>query len=191
MNHADIITVGDTMISEAELDKLGLPRNSLKITHPRTGEVGYRAAIEVFHQLHCLNLVRQAVYKDYYKQHGGDVGGAESKEDLMGHVGMFKSSLSSKLSQGYPVPVSDPACRDGGPAHSSPKLTKTDHCIETLRTNLMCQSDIGVFTFKLFPEYGFPDDDYWPDFNTWHTCRNFEAVRAWAVEHTVAWDHNV
>ena len=72
-----------------------------------------------------------------------------------------------------------------------PKLTEADHCIETLRTNLMCQSDIGVFTFKLFPEYGFADDDYWPDFNTLHTCRNFEAVRAWAVEHTVAWDHNV
>ncbi|CAK7207412.1 hypothetical protein SEUCBS139899_010222 [Sporothrix eucalyptigena] len=144
--------IGDTMISEEELDRLGLPRNSLKITHPRTGEVGYRAALEVFHQLHCLNLVRQAVYKDYYKMHGGDVGGAESKEDLMGHV---------------------------------------DHCIETLRTNLMCQSDIGIFTFKLFPEYGFADDDYWPDFNTLHTCRNFEAVRAWAVEHTVAWDHNV
>ncbi|ERS97142.1 hypothetical protein HMPREF1624_06472 [Sporothrix schenckii ATCC 58251] len=144
--------IGDTMISEEELDKLGLPRNSLKITHPRTGEVGYRAALEVFHQLHCLNLVRQAVYKDYYKHHGGDVGGADSKEDLMGHV---------------------------------------DHCIETLRTNLMCQSDIGIFTFKLFPEYGFADDDYWPDFNTLHTCRNFEAVRSWAVEHTVAWDHNV
>lgn len=112
MNHADIILVGDTMISEAELDKLGLPRNSLKITHPRTGEVGYRAAIEVFHQLHCLNLVRQAVYRDYYKQHGGDVGGAESKEDLMGHVGMFKTKFP-KLSC-YPVPVSDPAYRDGG-----------------------------------------------------------------------------
>ncbi|EFX00321.1 hypothetical protein CMQ_7323 [Grosmannia clavigera kw1407] len=144
--------IGDTMISEKELDDLGLPRNSLKIAHPKTGEVGYRAALEVFHQLHCLNLVRQAVYKDYYKEHGGDVGEAESKEDLMGHV---------------------------------------DHCIETLRTNLMCQSDIGVFTFKLFPEYGFPDDDYWPDFNTLHTCRNFEAIRTWAVDHTVSWDHNV
>lgn len=79
------------MISEKELDDLGLPRNSLKITHPKTGEVGYRAALEVFHQLHCLNLVRQAVYKDYYKKHGGDVGEAESKEDLMGHVGKQSS----------------------------------------------------------------------------------------------------
>lgn len=77
------------MISEEELDRLGLPRNSLKITHPRTGEVGYRAALEVFHQLHCLNLVRQAVYKDYYMLHGGDVGEADGKEDLMGHVGKF------------------------------------------------------------------------------------------------------
>ncbi len=75
------------MISEEELDKLGLPKNSLKIKHPRTGADGYRAAVEVFHQLHCLNLIRQAVYKDYYRYHGGDVGEAEGKEDLQGHVG--------------------------------------------------------------------------------------------------------
>lgn len=75
------------MISKEELDRLGLPQDSLKIKHPRTGVEGYRAAVEVFHQLHCLNLVRQAVYKDYYQYHGGDVGEAESKEDLAGHVG--------------------------------------------------------------------------------------------------------
>ncbi len=57
--------------------------------------------------------------------------------------------------------------------------------------NLMCQSDIGIFTFRLYPEYGYDMDDYWPDFSTLHTCRNFEDIRAWAVDHTVAWDHNV
>jgi hypothetical protein len=79
--------VGDQMISPAELERLGLPKDSLKMKHPKTGEEGYRAAVEVFHQLHCLNLIRQAVYKDYYKEHGGDVGDADSKEDLQGHVG--------------------------------------------------------------------------------------------------------
>ena len=80
-------TVGDQMISQEEVDRLGLPKDSLKIKHPKTGKEGYRAAVEVFHQLHCLNLIRQAVYKDYYKDLTGDVGEADGKEDLDGHVG--------------------------------------------------------------------------------------------------------
>ena len=61
----------------------------LPFQNPRTGEWGYRAAIEVFHQLHCLNLLRQALYKDYYGRPdmGGDVTGT-THEDLFGHVGM-------------------------------------------------------------------------------------------------------
>ncbi|KAL8331365.1 hypothetical protein RB601_007597 [Gaeumannomyces tritici] len=65
-----------------------------------------------------------------------------------------------------------------------------DHCIEALRLNLMCQSDIGIFTFRLFPEYGLADDDWWPDFSTKHTCRNFEDIRKWGRDNTVSWDHN-
>jgi len=83
------------MITKEELDRLGLPANSLKIKHPKTGKEGYRAAVEVFHQLHCLNLIRQAIYKDYYQWHGGDVGEADGKEDLQGHVG--KKPLSQPL----------------------------------------------------------------------------------------------
>jgi hypothetical protein len=77
------------MITEEERIKLGLNPGSLKIQHPKTGEWGYRAGVEVFHQLHCLNLLRQAVYKDYYgrEEIGGDVGDAASHEDLFGHVG--------------------------------------------------------------------------------------------------------
>ncbi|KAK1750706.1 hypothetical protein QBC47DRAFT_393317 [Echria macrotheca] len=80
--------IGDIMITEAEREKLGLSPQSLKIQNPRTGEWGYRAGVEVFHQLHCLNLLRQAVYSDYYgnKSLGGDVGDADGPEDLFGHV---------------------------------------------------------------------------------------------------------
>ena len=55
----------------------------------------------------------------------------------------------------------------------------------------MCQSDIGIFTFRTYPEYGYESDDYWPDFSTMHTCRNFEDIRKWAIQKTVAWDHDV
>lgn len=83
--------VGDIMITEEERVKLGFSPKSLKIQHPKTGEWGYRAGVEVFHQLHCLNLIRQAIYKDYYGQEevGGDVAEADGPEDLNGHVGKW------------------------------------------------------------------------------------------------------
>jgi len=74
------------MISREEVERLGMSLDSLKITDPRTGKVGYRAAIEVFHQLHCLNLLRQYTWKEYYVNVGGDV--AADPEDVRGHVGM-------------------------------------------------------------------------------------------------------
>ncbi|KAK3374968.1 hypothetical protein B0H63DRAFT_481410 [Podospora didyma] len=146
--------IGDIMITEEERVKLGLSPDSLRIQNPRTGEWGYRAGVEVFHQLHCLNLLRQAVYRDYYgrKEVGGDVGDADGPEDLLGHV---------------------------------------DHCIEAIRENMMCQSDVSVFTFKKFPELadeGVEGD--WPDFQINHMCRNYEAIRKWNNDHVAAWDHD-
>lgn len=147
--------IGDIMITEEERVKLGFSPKSLKIQHPVTGKWGYRAGVEVFHQLHCLNLIRQAVYKDYYSREevGGDIAEADGQEDVNGHV---------------------------------------DHCIETLRLNLMCSSDIGVFTFHDFPdlvEDGIEGD--WPDFETQHVCRNFEAIRKWTNANAVAFTHDV
>ncbi|KAM7191738.1 protein of unknown function (DUF3328) domain containing protein [Rhypophila sp. PSN 637] len=147
--------VADIMITEEERQKLGLSPDSLKIQNPKTGEWGYRAGIEVFHQLHCLNLLRQVIYKkEYYgqKELGGDVGDADSAEDLFGHV---------------------------------------DHCIEALRENLMCQGDVSVFTFKMFPEL---EDEgiegNWPDFSINHMCRNFEAIKQWNNDHAASWDYH-
>ncbi|KAF4434799.1 hypothetical protein F53441_13638 [Fusarium austroafricanum] len=132
--------VGDQMISRAELDKLGLDPTSLKIKDPKTGHEGYRVGMQVFHQLHCLNLLRQETWKEYYSEMGGDID--VEPEDLRGHL---------------------------------------DHCIEFLRTNLMCQSDTGVFAFKYYEGF----DGHWPDFSTLHTCRNFDAIRDWAFKHAV------
>ncbi|KAJ3959882.1 hypothetical protein N0V92_003481 [Colletotrichum tropicale] len=139
--------VGDQMISHAELVKLGLDPKSIKITNPITGEEGYRAGLEVFHQLHCLNLLRQSSYPEYYNRTevGGDV--PTDAEDLRGHI---------------------------------------DHCIEAIRMKLMCESDIGVFTFKMYPEL--PVEGHWPDFSTLHTCRNFDDIRNWAMIHSVTFE---
>ncbi|KAI0013687.1 hypothetical protein F4779DRAFT_348953 [Xylariaceae sp. FL0662B] len=137
----EISAIGDTKISREEMIKLGLdPDSSLAITDPRSGEPGYRVALEVFHQLHCLNLMRQNLYKDHYAPMGGDT--AAPVKDLSGHL---------------------------------------DHCIDALRQFVMCQGDVGVFSFN----YPFHDGDPWPNYSTAHTCRNFDSIRKWAIDHTV------
>ena len=132
--------MGDFWISDEEVDRLGMPKDSLRAVHPKTGKQGYRAAVEVFHQLHCLNLLRQNVYKDHYAAMGGDT--AAPLMDLQGHL---------------------------------------NHCIDALRQFVMCQGDVGVSSFN----YPFNDGDPWPDYSTPHTCRNFESIRQWGVDHTV------
>ncbi|CAG2006819.1 unnamed protein product [Fusarium graminearum] len=150
--------VGDQMITRDELDNLGLDPSSLTIKDPKTGKTGYRVGIQVFHQLHCLNLLRQATHSDYYSHTGGDID--VEPEDLRGHLGKRLQEPTSK----------------------STALTQyADHCIEFLRTNIMCQSDTGVFPFRYYDGY----EGHWPDFSTLHTCRNFSAIREWAFEHAV------
>ncbi|KAK9423064.1 hypothetical protein SUNI508_04358 [Seiridium unicorne] len=77
--------IPDTMITREEMIKMGQdPKGALEITDPRTGKRGYRVAVEVFHQLHCLNLLRQNNYKSHYKPMGGDT--ADDPHDLSGHM---------------------------------------------------------------------------------------------------------
>ena len=66
--------VGDQWVSETDISRLGMPETSLKVNHPQTGEEGYRVGMEVFHQLHCINLLRRVTYKDYYEPLGGEFG---------------------------------------------------------------------------------------------------------------------
>ncbi|ORX96154.1 hypothetical protein BCR34DRAFT_443406, partial [Clohesyomyces aquaticus] len=77
--------IPDTMVTREEMLKMNMdPAGALEITDPQTGKRGFRVAIEVFHQLHCLNLLRQANHKSYYAPLGGDT--AAEPEDLHGHL---------------------------------------------------------------------------------------------------------
>lgn len=62
-----------------------MPEYSLKAEHPVTGEEGYRVGMEVFHHLHCLNLLRKVTYKGYYEPLGGEF--AAGREALQHHTG--------------------------------------------------------------------------------------------------------
>lgn len=138
------VAMGDQMITPEELKLVNKPETSVKVKDPKTGKEGYRIGLEVFHQLHCLNLIRKSTYLDHYKGKGDFAEDDEGK--IRGHL---------------------------------------DHCLEMLRMNIMCQVDIGVITFHELPD---KSGDPWPDFSTLHVCRDFDAVRKWAIENTVAND---
>ncbi|KAM3086891.1 hypothetical protein ACMFMG_001011 [Clarireedia jacksonii] len=98
--------------------------------------------LEGFHQIHCLNLIRQYTYKDDW-----DYTNASSWQ--------------------------------GGP-----EMVRwhVDHCIETLRMNLMCTADVTPYLIWNDPE-GFNGES--PSFNTLHKCRKWEPIVDWVKEHVV------
>ncbi|CZT13177.1 uncharacterized protein RAG0_16749 [Rhynchosporium agropyri] len=79
--------IGDQVITDAERKIIGMPESHLRATNPKTGVEGYRVGLEVFHQLHCINLLRQVTYKDYYSQPELGFGNfAGTQEDLQMHT---------------------------------------------------------------------------------------------------------
>lgn len=137
----DIAYLPDQMVSVKDFPKLQKPTDSLMATDPRTGETGYRVGLEVFHQLHCLNLLRMSTYPDYYpKLWWSDTN--DKAENVRAHL---------------------------------------DHCIEILRMNLMCLSDINVFTFHSRPGR----EGAWPDYESQHVCRNFDQIKQWANDNAM------
>ncbi|MCJ1402924.1 hypothetical protein MMC11_006145 [Xylographa trunciseda] len=100
---------------------------------------GYAANIDVFHQLHCLNLIRQYTWREYYEAYPDRV---ETPSDIV---------LDTK--EGL--------------------RTHVDHCIETLRLNLMCHGDVTPYIFVKES-----DDDILgtADFNAHHKCRRFDKL---------------
>lgn len=135
-----------------------MPETGLKMRHPKTGEEGYRVGMEVFHQLHCLNLLRRVTYRDYYEPLGGEF--AKGPKDVQAHTGRYRRFTA---------------------VNASFFDTCADHCIEVLRLNTQCYADIGLFTFYMVEG----DPLAWPELNSKHMCRNFDRVRQWALDHSV------
>lgn len=91
INSDNCVKVGDQWIPKHDISKLDMPETSLKVNHPITGEEGYRVGMEVFHHLHCLNLLRRVTYKEYYEPLGGEFG--HGPEALQAHTGMYIANL--------------------------------------------------------------------------------------------------
>lgn len=71
-------------------------------------------------------------------------------------------------------------------AHSrTAKLTLglcTEHCLDYIRQVIMCNSDISPVTDKWHDSAGV----FGPDFNTRHTCKNFDNLLEWGLARTAA-----
>ncbi|KOC10580.1 hypothetical protein AFLA70_151g001870 [Aspergillus flavus AF70] len=59
----DLVNMGRIRVSKREFDKLGKPTKG-SVQYP---DGSFQGGLEVFHQLHCLNYLRQSTYPEYYE----------------------------------------------------------------------------------------------------------------------------
>jgi len=113
-------------------------------TTPFTNDTShYIVELDVFHQLHCLNMLRKLSYPDIYKI--DLISGSEEAADNIYHM---------------------------------------EHCYEQLRQSLQCSSDIST----IYWEWSEKKQKMFGNVRTTHTCKNFEKIRDWAVEHKAQTD---
>jgi hypothetical protein len=75
------------LVRVEDFPKLQKPTDSSKVTDPKTGETGYRVGLGVFHQLHCLNLLRMSTYQDYQTELWAGEWTGTKPEDVRAHLG--------------------------------------------------------------------------------------------------------
>ena len=156
-------------LNEDDLKKLNKTDTPLRPLHkiPEEYGGGYLGMLEVFHLLHCLDSLRKATWPEYYTEELETQGYTA----VRAHTGIFLQENGMNLRQNKRL------------------IRDTDHCIDMLREVIMCTADVTPLTFYddlSQPERKLP----MPDFNTLHTCRNFEEVLEWGYngERSVEWD---
>ncbi|OAQ75808.1 tat pathway signal sequence [Purpureocillium lilacinum] len=143
---SEVDAVWDEMYNDVLISAIS-PESAAKLpnaTTPFTYDTDhYIIELDVFHQLHCLNMLRKLVYPDAYKM--DLTSGSEEAEDNIFHM---------------------------------------EHCYEQLRQSLQCSSDIST----IYWEWSEKKQRMFGNVHTTHTCRNFEKIRDWAVEHHATTD---
>jgi hypothetical protein len=114
-------------------------------------------------------MVRKFTYYKYpyYKNTGGVFN--RPVEAQMFHIGMLSWNSLTLLSCVYFT-----ACILKYTKYLMNGFVYLDHCLEILRQVIMCNGDTGLITFHWVE--GNPVA--YPDFNTWHSCRDPEAILA-------------
>lgn len=123
----NLILPADIYITDSEAATM--PSDAQLYRNPDTGL--YKIELQVFHSLHCLNMIRMRVYADQYPE--------MLKENARVHV---------------------------------------DHCIESLRELLMCEGNMTPLPI----EWSLEGQRVNPNYAQRHTCRDFDALKAWTKE---------
>jgi hypothetical protein len=119
----------------------------------------YVVTLGVFHQLHCVNHLRQALYPDEYPELW------EHKAD-----GTVDHGTIRALHRGKFFEPKFPAIRLADAFQ--------DHCIDILRQTLMCHGDVSPTPFF----YRASDDNVYSVLANTHMCRDFDKIKDWALE---------
>ncbi|MCJ1425929.1 hypothetical protein MMC29_003830 [Sticta canariensis] len=121
---------------------------------------GVSALPDVFHQLHCLDTIRQYTWL------------------LAGNYGSSPTTIAGEPKQHPFLPI--PPVFDG--TSDVANRMHADHCIETLRKTLMCHAD--VTPLLILKDDSNPIGDR-PDFNLHQKCRDWDAIRDWTTRNWV------
>ncbi|PPQ65051.1 hypothetical protein CVT26_015747 [Gymnopilus dilepis] len=158
----DRITTNNSLwpirVSDEDLERIYKGGRASNVKYRELDGGGNMASIEVFHQLHCLNMLRKYTYPKEYP---------EVQELWKTRPNFMRSHLGD--------------IKPHFKWTSEALNALADHCIDMIRQNLMCASDVGVISYDWISGWEVP----FPDFNTYHRCRNFDAILDWAMEHRV------
>ncbi|KAF2261377.1 hypothetical protein CC78DRAFT_356142 [Lojkania enalia] len=138
----------DTDMAWEDLYKAGISRvpksDATKLvnwTVPIPGDQDhYIVMLDVFHQLHCLNIIRRALYPERY------------------HMQMWDGHHLRPIDNEH-----------------------LEHCVDSIRQLITCHSDISTHYWRWEDWHKHPGSRVYSQ--TTHTCRNFEKIQEWAIEH--------
>lgn len=125
-----------------------------KDKHPTTGK--YHFALDVFHNLHCLNAVRMELDKDYYGAHHH------------GHVDRRADHSHGPDASQQHQSAWEAASRD-----------HIDHCMNHIRQSLQCRPDLSPAAMHVFAD--FDGSKYFLGNAEKHTCYDWENIMRWAA----------
>ncbi|KAE8378328.1 hypothetical protein BDV26DRAFT_292284 [Aspergillus bertholletiae] len=103
---------------------------------------GVAALLETFHQVHCVNLVRQFIYRDDWN-YTGVASFTGGKKTVRHHV---------------------------------------DHCIDTIRMNIQCLSDVTPYLIERNPH---DPGSVRANHNVLRKCRKYDRLVDWVKDNTV------
>ncbi|MCJ1307805.1 hypothetical protein MMC25_001453 [Agyrium rufum] len=155
-------------VSAETLQKIKAPDIESTVWLPESSGGGAMAQLEVTHQLHCLNMLWQFSWFDYYKDKKAMW--SDPPEVYRQHMEHCVDLLRQKVRA---IGVCFCAAWIGGTDDPTPYANGHDV------VQIMCDADAGILTHSWVKNRTRP----YPNFNVMHKCRKFESLLRWNFEH--------